>query len=102
LVVRTPEDAVYLAKSIKEPIVPIFLISNVTGHNIKLLKEFLNVLPVSNNYKDSTTDTEFVVLNKFLVNNKIILTGSVYQGTVHKHNKMYLGPLNNQKFVYNN
>ena len=97
--VRTPEDAVYLAKSIKEPIVPIFFISSVTGHNIKLFKEFLNVLPVSNDYKNSTTDTEFVVLNKFIVNNRIILTGSVYQGTVHKHKNMYLGPLTDQRFV---
>lgn len=99
MVVRTAEDAVYLAKSIKEPIVPIFFISSVTGLNMKLLKEFLNMLPVSNDNKTSATDTEFIVSNKFLVNDKIVLTGSVYQGTVHKHKKMYLGPLMDQSFV---
>ena len=49
MIVRNEEDAVYFAKTIKEPILPIFFISNVTGKNLNLFKKFLQVLPLEKN-----------------------------------------------------
>lgn len=99
IVIRNVEDAVNLAKSIQDPILPIFLISNNKGTNIKLLKQFLNVLPISSGSKDNSSGSEYIILNKCVPNDKIILMGSVYQGIITRNKKMYLGPLLDQNFV---
>jgi elongation factor 1-alpha len=47
LVAKTQEDIVMFARIMKESIVPIFMISNKTGHGLNLFVNFLNVLPVN-------------------------------------------------------
>ena len=62
MVVRNEEDAVYLAKTINEPILPIFFISNVTGLNLNLFKKFLNMLPMNKDtYQTLNDQTEFII-----------------------------------------
>ncbi len=99
LIVRNESDAVYFAKNIKECILPIFFISNVSGHNLNLLKKFLNILPLEKNITNDSERTEFIVKDKFIKADKIVLTGWVYRGRIRKHQKLYLGPLNNKEFM---
>ena len=101
MIVRNKEDAVYFAKSIKEIILPIFFISNVTGENLQLLKNFLHFLPLEKNEYPKNHEeekSEFIVQNKFLFDKKIILCGWVYKGILRKNQKLFIGPLSNQKF----
>ena len=98
LVVRSEEDAINFAKAIKEPIVPIFLISNVTEKGLKDLRKFLNVLPVQESQCSTEDKAEFIAYNKFLIDDKIVLTGFVYKGTIRKHQRLYIGPLNDGTF----
>ncbi len=100
IIVRNKEDAVYFAKSIKESILPIFFISNVSGENLQLLKNFLHFLPLEKNeYSQNETEkSEFIVQNKFLFGKKIILCGWVFKGIIRKNQKLYIGPLTNQTF----
>lgn len=100
LIVRNKEDAVYFAKSIKEPILPIFYISNVTGENLQLLKDFLHFLPLEKNdfLQNQEEKSEFIVQDKFLIEKKIILCGWVFKGMIRKNQKLYIGPLSNLKF----
>ena len=62
LVVRNDNDIVLLSRTInKENAAPIFLLSNVTGKNMDLFINFLNLLPVKNDYQSQNVDmhTEF-------------------------------------------
>ena len=82
---------------------PVFFISNVTSHNLSSLKKFLNVLPFQEPVQSSNEErAEFIAYNKFLLDEKLVLTGFVYKGTIRKHQKLYLGPLLDGSFEFAN
>jgi GTPase len=47
LIVQNEEDAQFLAKNSNEMIFPIFIVSNVTGKGINLLRKFIDTLSAS-------------------------------------------------------
>lgn len=77
---------------------PIFFISSVTESGLKDFKKFLNVLPVQESQCSTEEKAEFIAHNKFLIDEKIVLTGFVYKGTIRKHQKLYIGPMANGTF----
>jgi len=61
------EDVLMTSRNfISERICPIFQVSNVTGQNINLLKQFLNLLPAHKGF-DSNAPVEYQIDDVFLV-----------------------------------
>jgi GTPase len=84
LILRSEEDAVNFSKQIfSNLVVPIFLISNVTGQNIPLIVKFMNLLPSNNEHiNNSGMDTELFISNTYESNGIKILGGTVIKGTI--------------------
>ena len=98
--VRSMEDVLLFTKPIKEDIIPIFMISCVSGVNLNLLSNYLHLLPVQNQVsrEGDETKSEFLIHVKFNVGQKIILAGSVTKGTLKKKKVMHIGPDENGDF----
>lgn len=76
-----------------ESITPIFPVSSVTGQNLSVLTSFLNLLPpVSDLRNNSDLPTEFLISEKFTVEGKPILAGTVIKGNINKGQILQLGP----------
>ena len=73
--------------------IPIFLISSVSGKNIDLLASFLNLLTsVSEIKNNEDLHTELMISDKYMLESKIILAGTVIKGTIKKGQILHLGP----------
>lgn len=76
-----------------EAVIPIFPLSNVTGNNLDNFISFLNLLPPVSDLRNNTgLPTEFLISDKFLVNGKLILAGTVIKGNINKGQILQLGP----------
>ena len=67
MIVKSQDDVVFFSKNMKEDILPVFVVSCVTGHNLGLLTQFLNVLPVEHSAVPDTDENtaEFLIHTKF-------------------------------------
>jgi len=96
LVVKNKNDIVTFSQSINEGILPIFLISNKSGHGLDLFINFLNILPATSDTDESSIvsnqDVQFDILETSGVENKLILAGIVTKGTLIYDNQYLLGP----------
>jgi GTPase len=74
-------------------VLPIFLVSSVTGRNLNLLTSFLNLLTSASELKNNEDlSTEFSVSDKYAVEGKLVLAGTVIKGSVKKGQMLHLGP----------
>lgn len=101
LVIKTEEDFASAIKSIQnDRVVPIFLVSNVTGENLDMVRKFLNVLPPRiewNLLKDQ--HGEVLVDETYSVTGVgTVLGGTVMSGTIKSGDTMMLGPDGNGVF----
>lgn len=62
IVTKTLEDAVLYSRLINENIIPIFMVSNVTGEGLSLLINFLDLIPRNNVNEDESDDNVKVSL----------------------------------------
>jgi GTPase len=100
MLVRQESDSIYYAKTIQEGIVPVFYVSNLDPFTLDPVKKFLNMLPYRQQLVPSDDDNAlFLTHNKFLINGKIVFTGFLHKGTIRKHQRLFLGPLNDGSFV---
>ena len=78
-VIKTADDVVTAAKQIvNKKLVPIFLVSNVTGEGIDMLRQFLNLLPSAPKWeKKLQKPAEFQIDDTFSVPG----VGTVVSGT---------------------
>lgn len=93
--VKTPADVFTAVKNIKsESIIPIIQISNVTNHNLDLLKMMLNLLPVRNDYTEFINQsTEFLVDNTYsITGHPTIVAGMLRKGNVKIGDNLAVGP----------
>jgi len=100
--VKSIDDVILCSKNIVcDNVVPIFQISNVTGHNLSLLRLFLNCLPASK---------DVAVLRKEKVRYQIhdvfsvtgvgtVVSGLLTHGTVAVGDKLMLGPDKSNAFT---
>ncbi|KAG0309499.1 hypothetical protein BGZ99_000856 [Dissophora globulifera] len=97
--VKSPEDVVVTAGNfVSERICPIFQVSNVTGEGLDLLKNFLNVLPISQKY-NKDQPVEYQITDTFSVPFVgTVVSGVVMNGIVHAGDQLYLGPDGNGAF----
>ncbi|PWN28593.1 P-loop containing nucleoside triphosphate hydrolase protein [Jaminaea rosea] len=100
--VETMEQVVDCALRLsKERICPIFQISNVTGHNIPLLRTFLNILPQSSISKfDPASSFELQISDIFSVPFVgTVVSGVITGGSVKIGDNLLIGPDSLGQFI---
>ncbi|ORX33797.1 P-loop containing nucleoside triphosphate hydrolase protein [Kockovaella imperatae] len=100
--VDTAQQAVDCARHLGQPIgsgstrlCPIFMVSNVTGHNLPTLRTFLNCLPSSQSDDKYVVDApfEFQISDVFSVPFVgTVVSGVITSGTVQANDPVLLGP----------
>ena len=80
----------------KSNIYPIIKVSNVTGQNIDLLKNYLGNLVVDKDWSKYENDKVFLIIEDiFFVNGVgIVISGTVNSGIIKKGDKYMIGPFN--------
>jgi GTPase len=77
---------------VSQRICPIFQVSNVTGHNLDLVRTFLNILP-HHGYYNADAPFEFTVNDTFSVPFVgTVVSGIVQSGAVHVGDTVLIGP----------
>ncbi len=100
-VVKSPGDAAVAARNMPHGrVAPIFLVSNVTGEGLDLLKSFINMLPPRLDWSEkqggrflSYVDEKFDVSGVGLV-----VSGLVESGSVSAGDRVLLGPFDDGSF----
>ncbi|TYJ58083.1 hypothetical protein B9479_001179 [Cryptococcus floricola] len=107
LFIDTPQKAVDAARYLSKPLAsaggavgggrlcPIFMVSNVTGQNLGLLRSFLNCLPSSQSDDKYVVDApfEFQISDTFSVPFVgTVVSGVITAGQVHANDQVLLGP----------
>ncbi|WWD16160.1 hypothetical protein CI109_100585 [Kwoniella shandongensis] len=99
--VNTAQEAVDCARYLGQPLgsagrlCPIFMVSNVTGHNLPMLRTFLNCLPSSQMDDKYVVDApfEFQISDVFSVPFVgTVVSGVITAGTIHANDPVLLGP----------
>ncbi|KAF1918431.1 hypothetical protein BDU57DRAFT_556012 [Ampelomyces quisqualis] len=91
--IKNKEECVNTATQfVSRRICPIFQVSNVTGHNLDLVRTFLNILPHHGNY-DSSAPLEFHINDTFSVPFVgTVVSGVVKSGVIHAGDTILVGP----------
>ena len=91
--IKGREDCINVATQfVSQRICPIFQVSNVTGENLDLVREFLNILPHHGKY-DVDAPFEFHVNDTFSVPFVgTVVSGVVKSGIVHAGDTVLVGP----------
>ncbi|KAJ3187574.1 hypothetical protein HK101_009353 [Irineochytrium annulatum] len=93
--VKTVGDVLIAASSfISERICPIFMVSNITGEGLDLLKLFLNVLHANSLGRyDVDKPSEYQITDTFSVPGVgTVVSGTIISGVVHVGDSLMLGP----------
>jgi GTPase len=94
-IVNNTTDIINVAKNIKsDAIIPIIQISNVINHNLDLLKNMLNLLPVRNDYTEHISKPiELLIDNTYAVSgHPTIVSGLLRSGTIKVNDTLSIGP----------
>ncbi len=93
MIVRDWDDVVVAARSmVNIKVVPIFLVSNVTGHGVDKLRRFLALLPPRQKW-DDTGSMRMYVDEVFSVRGVgLVVGGLLVSGVVRRGDKVYVGP----------
>ena len=93
-IVKEMEHAVLFSRiTSTEDVIPIFLVSNVTGSNLDLLTNFFNLLPSMSELRNNEDmHSEFLISDKYIVEGRIILAGTVIKGNIKASQILHLGP----------
>lgn len=100
--IKSHNDVLTVIKNIKSnSIVPIFQISNVTNDYLDLLKLFLNLVPIRNNYSQFVNKPiEMLIDSHFQITGfGTVVSGLIKSGTININDNVYLGPLMNGEFI---
>lgn len=93
LLVQNMDDVVDASRNfLSQRLCPIFQVSNVTGHNLDLLKSFMNLLRPSTP-SDVTAPAVFQIDETFTVPGVgCVVSGTTVQGTISSGDTLLLGP----------
>eukprot|EP01094_Clydonella_sp_ATCC50884_P018850 TRINITY_DN3566_c0_g1_i1.p1 TRINITY_DN3566_c0_g1~~TRINITY_DN3566_c0_g1_i1.p1 ORF type:complete len:393 (-),score=115.37 TRINITY_DN3566_c0_g1_i1:179-1357(-) len=95
LFIKTQDDVQTAARNIGSGrIAPIFLVSNVTGQNLDLLRSFLNVLPSKQDWEQKALEpAKLHVDNTFSVHGVgTVVSGTLLAGVISLNDTLLLGP----------
>ncbi|KAL3473141.1 P-loop containing nucleoside triphosphate hydrolase protein [Aspergillus californicus] len=77
---------------VSQRICPIFQVSNVTGHNLELVRTFMNILPYRGQY-NTDAPFEFLVNDTFSVPHVgTVVSGVAKSGVIHAGDTVLVGP----------
>jgi len=99
--IRNEEDVLNCSKNIiHDRVSPIFMLSCVTGENVKLLIKFMNLLPTRKDWESQIDKpSEFFIDQTFFVTGVgTVVSGIVTQGTISTNETLTLGPDGNGQF----
>eukprot|EP00029_Vermamoeba_vermiformis_P003650 TRINITY_DN1418_c0_g1_i1.p1 TRINITY_DN1418_c0_g1~~TRINITY_DN1418_c0_g1_i1.p1 ORF type:complete len:688 (-),score=173.48 TRINITY_DN1418_c0_g1_i1:161-2224(-) len=102
MIVKNEEDMITCIKNIhNDRIVPIFLLSSVTGKNVEILRQFLNVIPPRIQWDLLVNGPPEVLIDQtyFVTGVGTVVGGTVMSGTIQAEQKMLLGPDGNGQFI---
>ncbi|KAF4981483.1 hypothetical protein FZEAL_2726 [Fusarium zealandicum] len=91
--IKTHEECINTATQfVSQRICPVFLVSNVTGENLDLVRTFLNILPHHGRY-NSEAPFEFHVNDTFSVPfTGTVVSGIIKSGVIHEGDSVLIGP----------
>ncbi|MGC9780685.1 MAG: elongation factor 1-alpha [Candidatus Heimdallarchaeota archaeon] len=95
IIARNDDDVIVSAKNlVSGRIAPIFLVSNVTGENLDLLRKFLNLIPAYRNWEEFfDKPVEFHIDETFSVTGVgTVVAGTLISGAVTIDDILLLGP----------
>eukprot|EP00834_Sanchytrium_tribonematis_P003747 NODE_156_length_15158_cov_0.791553.p4 type:complete len:432 gc:universal NODE_156_length_15158_cov_0.791553:4454-3159(-) len=97
--IRTKEDVIKVAMNLSgERICPVFMVSNVTGDGIELLRLFLNVLPSRQQFSNGES-VEYEITESFSVPGVgCVVSGQILSGVIKIGDNLLLGPDKNGQF----
>jgi elongation factor 1-alpha len=101
IIVRELNDAAVAARYMTHgKIVPIFLVSNVTGQGLSLLKSFLNMLPPRVAWKERAKKGFLCYIDqKYIIPGAgLVVAGLVEYGSVSEGDQVLLGPFDDGSF----
>lgn len=99
--IRNEDDVITCAKTlVSDRICPIFMVSNVTGTNLDLLRKFFNLLPVRRDWEAAVKKSaEFFIDQTFFVPGVgTVISGIVTQGSISVNDTLSMGPDGNGQF----
>jgi len=102
LVVRNSDDLITAIKTLdNDRVVPIFLVSNVTGENLEMFRKFLNVVPPRIQWDLLREKAPEVLIDQtyFVTGVGTVVGGTVMAGRVVAGQTLLLGPDGNGLFV---
>lgn len=98
--VKTCDDAVFVAKNMNQHLVPVIKVSPVTGEGLNLLDELFYQLNVQSNPNDGKKPFMMYIDKIYSVMGVgTVVSGTIRQGTVNKGDKLLLGPTGTGKFI---
>lgn len=91
--IKTREECIDTATQfVSQRICPVFLVSNVTGENLDLVRTFLNILPHHGRY-NMDAPFEFHINDTFSVPfTGTVVSGIVKSGVIHEGDSVLVGP----------
>lgn len=91
--IKTREECIDTATQfVSQRICPVFLVSNVTGENLDLVRTFLNILPHHGRY-NMDAPFEFHINDTFSVPfTGTVISGIVKSGIIHEGDSVLVGP----------
>ena len=98
--VKSAEDAVFVANNMNQHLVPVVKVSPVSGEGLELLDELFYHLKVPS--EDGELKKPFMMyIDKIysVIGVGTVVSGTVRQGTVQKGDKLLLGPTGSGKFI---
>lgn len=101
IIIRSEDDTIVSAKNLLSGrIAPIFLVSNVTGENLDLLRKFLNILPANKKWEEFIDKhLEFHIDETYTVTGVgTVVAGTLLSGSVAIDDILQLGPDESGKF----
>ncbi len=101
VIVKNKGDAVLAARYVKHGrLTPVFLVSNVTGRGLELLKFFMNALPPRIPWQERMKESFLCYIDqKFDVSGVgLVVSGLVEYGSVSEGDKVLIGPLDDGSF----
>lgn len=102
LLVKTDDDFMTAVKSMhSDRVVPIFMVSNVTGKDLDMVRKFLNVIPPRIEWALLRDSPPEVLIDQtyFVTGVGTVVGGTVMAGAVQANETMLLGPDGNGAFV---
>jgi elongation factor 1-alpha len=98
--VKTIDDAVFVAGNMNQHLVPVIKVSPVTGDGLDLLDKLFCELNVQTNANDGKKPFMMYIDKIYTVTGVgTVVSGTVRQGTVKKGDKLLLGPTGTGKFI---